>query len=331
VIVVTGGAGFVGSNLVRALNARGAVDILLVDDLNCAAKVRNIGSLKVAERMDKADFRARLSEVGALTNIAVIFHQGTCSDTMATDEEYVLDNNFAYSKEVLAYCHKNRVPLIYASSAAVYGVGASFREVVDDESPLNIYAHSKLLFDNHVRERWEALESQVVGLRYFNVYGPNEEHKQRMASVAYHFFNQYQEHGHVCLFEGTDGYGPGEQRRDFVSVDDIIDVNLHFFKNQELSGIFNVGTGRSQSFNDVALTVINRLREHASHPALGLDELVRLGRIQYIAVPQGLQGKYQSYTEADITRLRGVGYSAPFLSVEEGVGRYMGELLKATG
>jgi len=330
-IVVTGGAGFIGSNLLRALNARGATDILLVDDLNCTAKARNVKSCKIADRMDKADFRNRLKSVGALTNIEVIFHQGACSDTTATDTKYVLDNNFTYSKEVLAYCLQNKVPLIYASSAAVYGVGASFREVPDDESPLNIYAHSKLLFDNYLREQWGALESQVVGLRYFNVYGPNEAHKERMASVAYHFFHQYKERGHVRLFEGTDGYGPGQQRRDFVCVDDIIDVNLYFFENKELSGIYNVGSGRSQSFNDVALTVINRLREYASQPAMGLHQLVKQGTIQYIAVPRGLQGKYQSFTEANLTRLRGAGYSAPFLSVEEGVRRYVGELLKTTG
>src|SRR5581483_10753320 len=221
------------------------------------------------------------------------------------------------------------VPLIYASSAAVYGASTEFRELRELERPLNVYGYSKFLFDQMVRRQWDQNTAQVVGLRYFNVYGPREAHKGRMASVAFHFFNEYRETGKVKLFEGSGGYAAGEQRRDFVSVEDAVRVNLWFLEHADKSGIFNCGTGASQTFNDVAVATINAVRRARGEPALSLQELRSLGAIEYIAFPQGLKEKYQSFTEADLGQLRAAGYDAPFLTVEQGVERYVEWLLQA--
>jgi ADP-L-glycero-D-manno-heptose 6-epimerase len=247
---------------------------------------------------------------------------------MEPDGRYVMDNNHRYSMELLEFCLEDDVPLIYASSAAVYGTTKTFREERRYESPLNIYGYSKFLFDQAVRRRMGDAESQVAGFRYFNVYGPNEWHKGRMASVAWHFFKQYRTERRVRLFEGSGGYAAGEQRRDFVSVEDVVKVNLHFLDHPELSGIFNVGTGRAQSFNEVAAAVINACRKVDGEPALELAQMQKQGMLEYIAFPEALKGKYQSFTQADIAALRGVRYLAPFLTVEQGVARYVEQMLK---
>jgi ADP-L-glycero-D-manno-heptose 6-epimerase len=213
----------------------------------------------------------------------------------------------------------------------VYGGGRVFRESPECEAPLNVYGYSKYLFDQVVRRRLPDASSQVAGFRYFNVYGPNEAHKGRMASVAWHFFNQYRAEGKVRLFEGSGGYADGEQRRDFVSVEDVVSVNLHFLEHRERSGVFNVGTGRAQTFNDVAESVVNACRRAAGQPALSRAELKAQGALQYIPFPEALKGKYQSFTEADLGALRGAGYDHPFLTVAEGVDRYVAELLKHEG
>ena len=238
-----------------------------------------------------------------------------------------MENNYRYSLDLLEFCQEEEIPFIYASSASVYGGGRVFREGAPHEAPLNVYGYSKYLFDQIVRRRLHDLHAPVVGLRYFNVYGLNEAHKGRMASVAWHFFNQYRSEGKVRLFEGSGGFGDGEQRRDFISVEDVVKVNMHFLEEKDTSGIFNVGTGRAQSFNDVAVATVNACRAAEDKPALDLAALRQEGAIEYIPFPDALRGKYQSFTEADLTALRKTGYDAPFLTVEEGVGRYVAQLL----
>lgn len=325
-IVVTGAAGFIGSNNVQALNARGESDILAVDNLQRADKFRNLVECEIADYLDKLQF-IDLVRRRALPKPDVIFHQGACSDTMEADGRYMLENNYRYSLELLDWCQEQHVPFIYASSAATYGLTRQFVESREFEAPLNVYGYSKLLFDQIVRRRAHALTAPVIGLRYFNVYGPRESHKERMASVAFHHFNQFRAEGKVRLFEGSHGYANGEQRRDFIHVDDVTAVNLHF-RDKPVSGIYNLGTGRAQAFNDVALAVVNSLRELDGKPALQLDAAVSRGLIEYVAFPDALRGKYQAYTQADVTRLRAAGYAAPMKTVQEGTAAYVRWLLK---
>ena len=321
-IVVTGAAGFIGSNLVRALNARGERDIIAVDNLARADKVRNLADCDISEFVDKDDFLDRLLD-GDFDDVDAVLHQGACSDTMESDGRYMMRNNYRYSRMLVDWCQVEEVPFLYASSASVYGSGTVFREERIYEAPLNVYAYSKALFDQYVRTLIAEGGAQIVGFRYFNVYGQREQHKGRGSSVAFHFFNQYRAEGKVRLFESSGGYANGEQRRDFVHVDDIVRANLFFLDHPELSGIFNCGTGRAQSFNDVAVAVLN-----ASHdgPSKTAAEWVDAGRIEYIPFPAALSGKYQSFTQADLTKLRAAGYSTPFASVEEGVAQYVKHL-----
>ena len=321
-IIVTGAAGFIGANLVKALNRRGERDILAVDNLSRADKVRNLGDLEIADFLDKRDFLDRLRG-DRLGPFRAVFHQGACSDTMETDGRYMMENNYEYSKALLDWSQQRAIPFIYASSASVYGAGAVFKEAREHEAPLNVYGYSKFLFDQVVRRRLPARTAQIAGFRYFNVYGPREAHKGRMASVAYHFFNQYVAQGKVRLFEGSDGFGHGEQLRDFVSVQDVVAVNLFFLDHPDASGIFNVGTGRAETFNAVARATINAVRRARGEPELSMEELKAAGVIEYIAFPPQLVGKYQSFTEADVGALRAAGYDRPFLGVEEGVGQYV--------
>ncbi|HEU0187197.1 MAG TPA: ADP-glyceromanno-heptose 6-epimerase [Gallionellaceae bacterium] len=325
--IVTGAAGFIGSNLVKALNDRGETNVIAVDNLKQADKFKNLVDCEIADYMSKEDFIERLNS-GAFDGIVTaILHQGACSDTMETDGRYMMQNNYQYSLDVLNFCQNEEVPLLYASSASVYGAGPNFKESREFESPLNVYAYSKFLFDQIVRRRWHNRSAQIVGLRYFNVYGQREQHKGRMASVAYHFFNQYRAEGYVKLFEGCDGYANGGQLRDFVSVEDVARVNMHFLDHPDQSGIFNLGTGKAQSFNDVAVATINTLRAANGEGKLTLEQMQQQQMIRYISFPEQLKGKYQSYTQADIGALREVGYAAPFLNVEEGTGRYVNHLL----
>ena len=326
-IVVTGAAGFIGSNLVKALSDRGEHEVLAVDDLKQGDKFVNLVDSDIADYLDKDDFLRELANGAFDGALAAISHQGACSDTTETDGRYMMQNNYRYSRELFEFCIDEEVPFVYASSAAVYGAGPDFREERECESPLNLYGYSKFLFDEYVRRNWPERSSQVVGLRYFNVYGAHEQHKGRMASVAFHFFNQYRASGKVRLFEGSGGYADGEQRRDFVSVEDAVTVNLYFLDHPRQSGIFNVGTGAAQSFNDVAVATVNACRRHANEPPLALADMQRQGVIEYIPFPPELAGKYQSYTQADISALREAGYSAPLMTVEEGVARYVETLI----
>ncbi len=327
-IVVTGGAGFIGANIVKALNDRGRTDVLVVDNLEKADKFKNITDCEIADYLDKRDFIARVDAGDFKGQIDAVFHEGACSDTMEHNGLYMMQNNYEYSKRLLHVCQREKVPFIYASSASVYGAGTVFREERAHESPLNVYGYSKFLFDQYVRRLWPKKTAQIAGFRYFNVYGDREQHKGRMASVAFHFFNQYRETGRVRLFEGNDGYANGEQRRDFISIEDVVAVNLFFLDHPDKSGIFNVGTGRSQPFNDMAVAAVNRLRQAEGKPALSLKELQAQGIVGYIAFPEALKGKYQSFTQADVGALRKIGYEKPFLTVEQGVGRYVGRLLE---
>ena len=324
-IIVTGAAGFIGSNNVKALNQRGERDIVAVDHLAQASKFLNLVDCDIADYLNKHDFLDALRR-RALPKPEVVFHQGACSDTMATDGRYVMDNNYRFSVDLLDWCQQQKVPLIYASSAAVYGSGPDFIERRVYERPLNIYGYSKFLFDALVRERLTHLTAPVVGLRYFNVYGPRESHKGRMASVAFHAFNQFREHGRVQLFAASHGYASGEQRRDFVYVDDVVEVNLHFWQ-KPMSGIYNVGTGRAQSFNDVARAVINAVRVCKGDSPLDLQQLANAAAIEYVPIPDGLIGKYQAFTQADLTQLRAAGCNTGFQTVEAGAARYVRWLL----
>jgi len=330
-IVVTGAAGFIGSNLVKALNARGVIDIIAVDNLERGDKFVNLADCEIADYLDKESFLSELQDGTFDGEIAAVLHQGACSDTTETDGRYMMQNNYRYSRTLLDYCTADEIPFIYASSAAVYGASQTFRETRECEEPLNVYGYSKFLFDQWVRQNNEQLTAQVVGLRYFNVYGEREQHKARMASVAFHFFNQYRAVGSVRLFEGSGGYGNGGQRRDFVSVEDVVRINLFFLDNPGKSGIFNVGTGAAQSFNDVAVATVNACRKARDEPPLSLAAMQQQGIISYIPFPEELKGKYQSYTEADVAALRAAGYAEPFLTVEQGVARYCGKLLQRAG
>jgi ADP-L-glycero-D-manno-heptose 6-epimerase len=324
--VVTGAAGFIGSKLLEALNRQGIADILAVDNLENADKFRNLVPCEVEDYLDKREFLARL-EAGQFDGaIDAVLHQGACSDTMATDGRYVMENNYGYSRALLDWCQEEEVPFLYASSAAVYGAGQNgFRVARECEAPLNVYGYSKFLFDQLVRRRLEGRSAQIAGLRYFNVYGPNESHKGRMASVAFHAFHQFKAEGRVRLFVGSGGYADGEQLRDFIHVDDVVAVNLHFLEYGEMSGIWNCGTGRAQSFNEVAAAVINTMRAtRASARELAAQKL-----IEYIPFPPQLAARYQSYTEADVSELRAAGYAREFMTVQQGVAAYVEELAKA--
>jgi len=307
-IIVTGGAGFIGSNLVLGLNARGYDDILVVDHLTNGSKYKNLVDCRIADYLDRSTFLERLQQgVFRAESIEAVFHQGACSTTTEWDGRYMMDNNYEYSKTLFHYCQSHKIPFLYASSAAVYGADNHFEEESAYEGPLNVYGYSKFQFDQYLRRQCQ-LTDQVVGLRYFNVYCPREAHKGGMASVAFHLNNQIKASDELRLFEGCDGYGDGEQRRDFIYIDDVVGVNLWFLDNPQVSGIFNCGTGRSQTFNDVANALIKYHQR---------------GQIKYIPFPEQLKGCYQSFTEANLTKLRTAGCQHSFKSVEQGVQLYM--------
>jgi ADP-L-glycero-D-manno-heptose 6-epimerase len=302
--LVTGAAGFIGSHLVKGLNDRGITDIAAVDDLSDGPKFSNLDGCRIADYLDRGELRDSILADSLSFKPSVIFHQGACTDTMEQDGRYMMDNNFTFSKILMEYALTGKIPFIYASSAAVYGRSQSNAIDPANERPLNIYGYSKLVFDQYVRFRLGAADSTVVGLRYFNVYGANETHKGRMASMVYQLYRQLKETGEARLFEGTDGYGDGEQRRDFVFVNDLVKINLHFADNPGFKGIVNAGTGEARTFNDVANIISRQLGR---------------GKITYVPFNPALEGKYQSFTEADLTELRQAGYREPITSLEDGI------------
>lgn len=333
-IVVTGAAGFIGSNLVKGLNARGIDNIIAVDDLTKGDKFRNMADLKIADYIDADDFYDRFA-VGGFGQVEAVFHQGACSDTMELDGKYMMHNNYTLSCALFRACQTRGSRLLYASSAATYGGAGAFTESPEFEKPLNVYGYSKLLFDQRMRRelgaRFETAQTQLAGFRYFNVYGPREQHKGRMASVAFHQFNQFQVEGKVKLFGAYGGYAAGAQMRDFVFIDDVVAVNLWFLDHPEKSGIFNLGTGRAQPFNDVSLAVINTLGQAQNAAPLSLEDAVLANKIEYIDFPEALVGKYQSYTQADLTALRAAGCRHAFADVQAGVAAYMQALGSTRG
>ncbi len=307
-IIVTGGAGMIGSNIIEGLNKSGHNDIIVVDHLKNGEKFRNISDLDISDYYDKKDFISLIKDRNDFGQIDAVYHEGACSNTLEWDGQYMMENNYEYSKVLLHYCLDKKIPFFYASSAAAYGDSTVYKENPENENPINIYGYSKYLFDQYVRLHESSFESQVVGFRYFNVYGPKEKHKGSMASVAFHFNNQIEAGENPKLFEGSGGFDNGEQRRDFIFVGDVVKVNLWMMAHPDVSGIFNIGTGNSQSFNEVANSVINY---HGK------------GEINYIPFPDELKDNYQSFTEADLTKLRTTGFDGSFKTVQEGVKEYM--------
>ena len=305
-ILVTGGAGMIGSNIVHGLNERSRDDILVVDDLTDGTKFRNIADARIADYEDRDDFLARIERDEDL-GLEAVFHQGACSTTTEWDGRFMMRVNYAFSKQILHYCARRKIPFVYASSASVYGTSSTFREEPAFERPLNVYGYSKKLFDDHVRALLPAITSPVAGLRYFNVYGPRESHKGAMASVAFHLHQGLKSGEPLRLFGAHGGYGAGEQRRDFIHVADVVAVNLWSW-DMGVSGIFNCGTGRSHSFRELAEAIV---------------ECHGRGEIEYVAFPEHLKGRYQSFTEADVSRLRAAGYNASFRDVQTGVRDYI--------
>ncbi|RHZ48607.1 uncharacterized protein CDV56_102751 [Aspergillus thermomutatus] len=297
-IVVTGGAGFIGSNIVKALNERGRKDIIVVDDMTDGSKFINIADCEIADYLDVNEFRQAIANDSLTPPPSVIFHNGACSSTTETNGKYMLDVNFTFSKELFHYCQRHDTRLIYASSAAVYGSNSTSGPLPENStratSPLNVYAYSKMLFDQYIEGRRGNATSQVVGLRYFNVYGPREQHKGPMASIVYQMHQQLRQDGVVKLFGEYDGYKAGMQERDFVYVGDVVKVNMFFLENPSFSGIFDLGKGRADTFVDAANAVLE---------VTGVK-----GRIEYIPFPEHLKGRYQSSTCSDVSGLRRIGF-----------------------
>jgi len=319
-LIVTGGAGFIGSNLVHELNAHGITDILVVDDLASASKFTNLHGARYVDFLDKREFRRAIADDAlGLGSVEAILHQGACSNTLEDDGVYMMDNNFQFTKEVLAFAIEQGAPLVFASTAAVYGLSGPghFTPTIENERPLNIYGYSKLVFDHYIRNQIAQgrVPITAVGLRYFNVYGPREQHKGRMASVIHHFTKQMKETGKVRLFAGSGGFADGEQRRDFVYVRDLCRMNMFFAQIRPYApkageahtayrGVVNAGSGLSRSFNDVARALMAVHGEAA---------------IEYVPFPTDLEGRYQHFTEADLTGLRELGFTEPMTPLEEGI------------
>jgi ADP-L-glycero-D-manno-heptose 6-epimerase len=340
-IVVTGAAGFIGSNIIAGLNARGISNIIAVDELTQGDKFRNLADLQIADYVDADTFYASFAKQH-YGKVDAVFHEGACSDTMEHNGKYMMQNNYELTRQLFAAAQAQGTRLLYASSAATYGGSDTFKESPEYEKPLNVYGYSKLLFDQYARRalgaQLENAKTQVVGFRYFNVYGPREQHKGRMASVAFHQFHQFNKEGKVKLFGEYGGYAPGAQMRDFISVDDVVAVNLWFLDHPEKSGIFNLGTGRAQPFNDVAHSVISTLNGSSTAANSVAASAITQGNsaqadcklIEYVPFPDALRGKYQCYTQADMTALRATGCDHVFADVQTGVSRYV-RWLQANG
>ncbi len=313
--IVTGGAGFIGSNLVQGLNARGQTDIIVVDDLNHPDKQRNLERVEFSEYQDKAEFRSMLRE-NRVPRVDGVFHLGACSSTMETDEAYLKDNNYQYTRDLCEWSLRTGARFVYASSAATYGDGSQgysdADEVTPTLAPLNGYGRSKQMFDEWALET--GVLDKIVGLKFFNVYGPWEDHKGAMRSLVHKSYGQVVGEGKITLFKShRSDYRDGEQDRDFVYVSDAVAVSLFFYDHPEVSGLFNCGTGVARTWVDLAAALF---------AAAGLPT-----EIVFVDMPESIRDKYQYHTQAEMSKLRGAGYDAPFVSIEEGVRRYVQEYL----
>jgi ADP-L-glycero-D-manno-heptose 6-epimerase len=311
-ILVTGGAGFIGSALVAELNARGVDDILIVDILGTDARWKNLRNLAFADYMEADDFSAMVAESDIELEFEAILHMGACSDTTERDCSYLAKNNYEFSKLLAGWALETGARFIYASSAATYGDGS--QGFSDDEDalerlrPLNMYGYSKQMFDLWCRR--QGLLRKFVGLKYFNVFGPNEYHKGNMRSFVVKAYEQINEGGGVKLFKShRTGYADGEQLRDFIYIKDAVEMTLFFLQRPELSGIYNVGTGKARNWNDLAA---------ATFKAMGREV-----NIEYIPMPEALRDKYQYYTQADMSKLRQAGYTKDTISLEDAIGDYV--------
>ena len=309
-IIVTGGAGFIGSCVVRTLNNAGIEDIVIVDNVNTTDKWLNMRDKKYIKYVHKSEF---LQELSSYKGVSAIIHMGAQSSTVETDFDYLWKNNYEYSKSLWKYCAEKQIQFIYASSAATYGDGTEGfddRADIDKLKPLNRYGYSKQLFDLWIKHQAAIFPKQYVGLKFFNVYGPNEYFKGSMASMIFHGYKQIQEFGKVKLFKSCNpDYKDGEQLRDFVYVKDVCDAIFWLLSHEKINGLFNVGTGRAQSFRELA---------EATFHALGMK-----ANIEYIDMPEHLKNKYQYYTQAEISQLREAGYTRKFMDLEEGAEDYV--------
>ena len=316
-IIVTGGAGFIGSAIVAALNARGIDNILVVDILGKDEKWKNLRRLRYAEYMEVEDFWDVLDAEHLDWPIEAVFHMGACSDTTETDCSYLATNNYNFSKEIAEWATDIDARFIYASSAATYGDGAQGfaddEDRIDELLPLNMYGYSKQMFDQWARRR--GLLRRIVGLKYFNVFGPNEYHKGDMRSFVIKAFQQIGAGGGVRLFKShRPDYADGQQLRDFIYVKDAVDMTLFFYDNPELAGLYNIGTGQARSWNDLANAVFAAMCKQPD--------------IEYIDMPDSLKEKYQYFTQADITKLRKTGYRKPTTPLEEAIKDYIQNYLQ---
>jgi ADP-L-glycero-D-manno-heptose 6-epimerase len=306
--ILTGGAGFIGSNILKALNKRGVTDIIVVDNFTKNEKFKNLVGTHFHDYIDKTEFINCITE-GKIKEIAAIIHHGACSDTTLSDGKYMIYNNYTYSRILAEYSISHSIPFIYASSASVYGIGENgFAESFECEKPINIYAYSKYLFDQWVRARFHDISSTFVGLRYFNVYGPNEYHKGKMRSMVIQAYEQFKAARKIRLFQGYGNVMDGEQKRDFIYIDDAVSVVMYFLDSQLSKGIVNVGSGAARSFNELARGLIN---------------CCGAGEIEYVPFPDELKGKYQNYTKAELGALRSLGYENEFTSLEDGIRKYV--------
>src|SRR3989339_1245440 len=311
-IVVTGGAGFIGSAIVWKLNKLGQDKIIIVDELGKDEKWKNLNGLKYSDFYHKDDFMGLVLQRGLPFKATAILHLGACSSTTEKDADFLIDNNYHYSQELAKYCLENGVRFIYASSAATYGDGSNGYN--DDENslselrPLNMYGYSKYLFDSWIKRN--SLLDKVVGLKYFNVYGPNEYHKGEMRSVVHKAFEQVRDFGKVRLFKSYKSeYKDGEQKRDFIYVKDAVDMTLYFLDNKNKNGLYNVGTGKARTWNDLVAALFKAINKPLN--------------IEYIELPSHLLDKYQYYTEAKIDKILREGYSKPLTSLEDGIIDYV--------
>jgi len=307
-IVVTGGAGFIGSRIIKSLNKKGFNQIIVVDNLERGEKIKNLSGLDIYDYFESAEFIEIFNKKNSFKKIQTIFHEGACSTTTEWNGKYIMEKNFKFSKDLFDNCQSKKIKLIYASSASVYGSkNKDFTEKFTNEKPLNPYAFSKFLFDQYFRMNFKKIKSQVTGLRYFNVYGPGEAHKESMTSPVFKFYNQLLKKNKISIFKGSHNYSDGEHQRDFIYVDDCVDVNL-WFNKKNISGIFNVGTGKASSFNSLAKEVIKYFHK---------------GKVKYIDFPENLINSYQPFTKANVNKIKKAGYKKKFITIESGIKKYL--------